>query len=363
MKSELKAQLPNSEKTSVSVVLKDFGAQHEWNDLRIAAAYASVAGLMHLLDILRASKKDSFSSRWLFGLDDYLTQPGVLRTCMSLPDSETRIASLHEQGIRFHPKLLMVSELNKSTLACVGSTNLTLGGIRDNCEAFAAFTTSRKKDAAALFKSFDDLWDVGEPATDDNVKLYEVEYSKRCRKGPRPKNRVKPCGSGVTSDRKKRASAILTTDSPVIDPALAKTCWIEVGNNTGKGHELEFKAEQALFFELSPSGSDGTKQFRTFVPSSGDATILPLRYQQNGMWRLQMNADVPEVAIGLRPRDSKTHRLLRSPFVAVFIRSTSSQTYFLRFIKETSGDYQELRQHSELTGTIGRTSARQYGWC
>lgn len=79
------------------------------------------------------------------------------------------------------------------------------------------------------------------------------------------------------------------------------------------------------------------------------------------MWRLQMNNEVPEVARGLRPRDKRTGKLGRSPYVAVFDRGDDRRTYFLRFIRDDSAEYSELRRRSVKSS--GRTSSRRYGWC
>jgi HKD family nuclease len=359
MKSLLQGQLPHRDESALSGILHTFSSQTQWDDVRVAVAYASVAGLLRFLDLLNADNGRTYTSRWLFGLDDYLTQPGVLRTCHSLPNSELRVARLHESGCRFHPKLLIVSQKQKVSLACVGSSNLTLGGLERNCEAFAALTANTKGDMSQLSATWDDIWEIGEVADDDLIDEYTAEYAQRA--PALPKN--EDASPGTTDGEQETEEEILDSDSAVLDPSLSTTCWIEVGKNTAKGYELEFKAEQALFFGLSPSGADGRKLYRTFVVSNGEDVKLPLRYQGNGMWRLQMNSQIPEVASGLRPRNRKTGKLDRSPYVAVFARSENRHTYFLRFIHESSDEYVALRTQSSLSGTSGRTRARRYGWC
>src|SRR5258708_1048134 len=107
MQTVLYGQIPNRDDTALSRVLKSFSAATPWDDVRVAVAYASVAGLLHFLEVLKARARGTFTSRWLFGLDDYLTHPGVLRTCRSLPSAELRTARLLSDGRRFHPKLLI----------------------------------------------------------------------------------------------------------------------------------------------------------------------------------------------------------------------------------------------------------------
>ena len=72
-----------------------------------------------------------------------------------------------------------------------------------------------------------------------------------------------------------------------------------------------------------------------------------------------MNNEVPEVAVGLRPDENG--RQGRSPFVAVF-RRLQRNLISLRFIRETSAEFNEIKNRSRRVGALGRTTARQYGW-
>lgn len=158
----------------------------------------------------------------------------------------------------------------------------------------------------------------------------------------------------------KKVPATLGTGSasPGIDPTVATQCWIEVGKNTALGHELEIKAEQALFFGLHHSG--GNKQAREFRLTDGSSIQLNFKYQGNAMWRLQMRNRIPEVRRGLRP--IVDGRLGRSPYVAVFERTRAKNSFKLRFIREKSVDYRRIKRNAEINGTVGHTTARQYGW-
>jgi hypothetical protein len=236
---------------------------------------------------------------------------------------------------------------------------LTLGGLSGNCEAFATLTADTREDIDQVSEVWEEIWDLGEVANDDVLDEYAHEYARRA--PSYPTNEDAPSSSD--EDDQALQGEILDSDSAALDPSLSNTCWIEVGKNTAKGYELEFKAEQALFFGLGPVGGVRRKLYRTFIVSNGESVELPLRYQGNGMWRLQMNSQIPEVAAGLRPRNRRTGKLDRSPYVAMFVRSESRHTYFLRFIHESSNDYSELRTLSARSGTSGRTRARRYGWC
>jgi hypothetical protein len=86
-----------------------------------------------------------------------------------------------------------------------------------------------------------------------------------------------------------------------------------------------------------------------------------MKFQKNHMWRLQMNNQVPEVAIGLRPLQ-EDGSLGRSPFAAVFERPAEQNLFDLRFVRLDSKMYKRILADSTKKGTIGKTSARRYGW-
>lgn len=161
--------------------------------------------------------------------------------------------------------------------------------------------------------------------------------------------------------RTEKQAEVLASDIAQLDPSLAKTCWIEGGYITAMGRELEFKAEQGLFFGLSSSGVDSPQTFN-FRLASGAEMPLRMKYQGNHMWRLQLNSKIPEVQRGLRPRQADGS-LGRSPYVAVFRKTSRRNTFELEFIKLESKGFKELLLQSTSTGTVGHTSARQYGWC
>ena len=153
---------------------------------------------------------------------------------------------------------------------------------------------------------------------------------------------------------------ILASDDAELDPAQATICWIECGYITAMGREIELKAEQGLFFGLNPAGEE--PRVFNFLVSSGVTTSLRLKFQANHMWRLQLNSEVPEVAAGLRPR-MPDGTLGRSSYVAVFERTDDGSVFRLRFIGLSSIEFAKLARKSRQLGTLGQTSARQYGWC
>ena len=172
---------------------------------------------------------------------------------------------------------------------------------------------------------------------------------------------VKPYANVDETKKVTRAKphTVLESDRAEISPDTARFCWIELGKNTAMGRELEFKAEQARYFGLSPRG--GAAELKSFLVSSGTSTKLRLKYQANNMWRLQFTRDVPEFVAGLRPtnRDGK---LGRSPYAAVFRRISGNDEFKLSFVRANSDKYLSIRSRSKSIGTLGRTTAREYGW-
>jgi hypothetical protein len=208
-------------------------------------------------------------------------------------------------------------------------------------------------DAKELQDSFANIWSIGQSPTPQLLKDYQKQFDRHFKQrrflqdpGPAPHD----------SDKPRRA---LESDSTLMSPENADVCWIEVGKATAQGRELEFKAEQIRFFGLPPEG--GPPAHRKFLVSNGEEVLLRLKYQiQNGMWRLQLNREVPEVLRGLRTL--KAGKLGRSPYVAVFSRIKNSKTIRLNFHLVRSKEFKSLKHRSLSLGTIGRTSARAYGW-
>jgi HKD family nuclease len=344
----------------------------ECDQVYIATAYATVGGVRKLLTMM-TERVESFESNWLLGLDDYITQPGALELCLALPSASLRVASFtRRHKIRFHPKIILLASSRHPQKASliIGSSNLTANGLSKNIEASMVVSSNSIEEATELRSYWQKYWELGNLLSTGEFENYARTYQEI-------KSRREEAGLGDqglepheesngndrptskrTSSKRERRRKVLEQDSAEIDPSLASTCWIEVGNITGKGVELEFTAEQALFFGLSPHG--GESEYKVFVLSDGSRAKLKLKYQENSMWRLQMNNSVPEVAAGLRPRSS-SGKLLRSPFVAVF-KKLPRGAYELQFIDDDSDSYFELCEVSKQHRTFGSTSARNYGW-
>ncbi len=318
-------------------------------------AYVTIAGIRDVLDLLKTPPDQT---RWVIGLDDAITQPGAIELCISFPQSRVRVASFEHEHRRFHPKILYLSDGPDSPLAfmMIGSSNLTKKALSDNVESVVVLHSETTQDKVELDNIWCTAWSLGRRLAAGELAEYRQKYSnsKKHRKHAFKERTKKPRRS-----RTRKVRLVLEDDNAEVDPSTASTCWIECGNVTAMGRELEFKAEQGLFFGLNPHG-EAPKYF-SYIVSDGSMIQMRMKYQGNHMWRLQMTKDVPEVANGLR-QVRPDGKLGRSPWVAVFNRTKRNDTYTLSFVRLHSKEYKQLRKRSTNTGTYGKTTAREYGW-
>lgn len=352
-------QTPFSDKNQrISPIIDGIVRERAWNQITGIYAYSTARGLLELLGPIE-SLSPLPSLRWLFGLDDCLTEPGAIKLALSV-GGVVRIASLVTMKRRFHPKVLHFAGSDRMCdVAIIGSANLTLSGLTTNAEAVSILRTESSNDVDCLRRVVSELFNLGHEPTPLELKKYRQAYkaarphhskvAQLTRRISRPSSKTGKATKGGNSE----------TVSPGLDPTIATRCWIEVGKNTAQGRELEIKSEQALFFDLHHSAGD--KQARKFALSDGSTASLNFKYQGNAMWRLQMRNDVPEVRRGLRPR-TKDGGLGRSPYVAVFERTKTKHLFTLTFVHEKSSDYRRIRRDAQMTGTTGRTTTRRFGW-
>jgi HKD family nuclease len=354
MKVEVLTQGPATSSTgSVQSLLASQIGNGQLDIARVATAYATVSGVRALLDAFE--EHGLTSSRWLLGLDDAVTQPGAIDLLMSLENAEVRVATCEDRGFRFHPKFFVFGkrENSKKLLAIIGSANLTASAFWGNAEAVAILESQSDGDRSMLNSAWSALWAQGHAPSQAELESYQDKYVKG-RVLRRAYKRI------AQKPEPEKQQQVLESDDAELDPSMANICWIECGNVTAMGRELEFKAEQGLFFGLSPWG--GKSKAIALKVSDGTVVELLMKYQGNHMWRLQMNNNVPEVKAGLRPIE-KNGKLGRSPYVAVFTRGAKGQPISLDFVDLNGREFAKLRKRTVETGTLGQTTAREYGWC
>lgn len=352
MNTSIHLQLPASQRPeTLDQQIAALSSSQRWEQMSVAMAYSSLAGVARLHEVVHAANS-AVASRWLLGLDDYITQPGAIDFCCSIKNTKVRLYSSRKPKTRFHPKVIFFDSPSngRTSSMIVGSANLTFAALNRNCEAVVLLTAQNRADRATMRTRFESLWRLGTEPTVSLLADYKSQFDKH------RKARAFVLDSEGENSAKK--GPVLHSDSALIDPNTAALCWIEVGKNTAMGKELEIKGEQARFFGLDPTGGDPA--FRDFLVSSGDIVRLRLKYQGNAMWRLQLRSSVPEVHVGLRPIVNGS--LGRSPYVAVFKRTATKDLFSIIFPRHDSKEFQIIRKDSENGGTIGSTSSREYGW-
>ena len=356
MISDLLVQTGQSvEEKRISARFKADGSAPGIKNIRVACAYATVAGVRAIMEHL--DHDACGRSTWIIGLDDLFTQPGALDLLLKTAGVTVRVPKKAVAG-RFHPKfyLLTPRTQTKQRIAYVGSANASVAAFNFNSEMAVRLSATAAADIAALEKAWDDIYAQSTPLSGPVLE----NYRKRFKNKPKP---PKPPTTGKGSDAGERTGGVLNSDDAALDPSNAKICWIECGSVTMQGRELELKGEQALFFGLPQQGGAAAEfEFRL---SNGQRETLRLKYQQNGMWRVQMTPAIPEVAKGLRPV-LPGGGLGRSTLTAVFKRTWKLTTFDLSFVENTSQVRKGLQKQARDLGTLGKTradaSGRFYGW-
>jgi hypothetical protein len=301
-----------------------------------AVAYASVSGLRSLLALIPAGA----ASDWLIGLDDCLSHPSVLEVLQDLRGARLRVAGEVTGGSRFHPKVFWFLN-RKSSLASmvVGSANLTYSGLHDNVESVVAMTAGKSSEVTQLERHWINVWQTGVEPTKNLLADYRKDFARAVKQ---------------RAQVPKVKGPVLARDQALLDPSRASVVWIEVGNITGfKQEQLEIKAEQALFFGLPIHG--GADSIVTVDTAYSGKVEIPVKYRGNAMWRFNLPDSIREVGEGLRPNGK------RSPFLAVFTRRPTGDLIF-EFVKIGSRRSKQLVRESARWGTLGHTTARDYGW-
>ena len=336
----------------VSAILKERVAVGGFDTMGVAVAFASVAGVTELLDSILVGRVPA-KSYWLFGLDNCITHPDAVARVMKLEGAQVRVAHGQRSVWIFHPKLFWFSDDESTSSLVMGSANLTAGGLGRNVETVAALAAVTDIESEALDEVWSAVWRLGRKITPKQLKDYRRDFD-LARKARRKAGLLENRGSAT----RKKKDPVLVSDDARVDPSLAKVCWIEVGNITGFNQDqLEIKREQLPFFSMPRHGGEN-KEF-TFCLKSGERVVVPLHFfEKNDMWRFLFPQSIPEVGAGLRAR--RSGKLLRSSYVAVFTRK--GKGIELRFIRLSSSEFKALRKATERAGTLGSTTAREYGW-
>ncbi len=339
MQHKLHHQLPTTQPAD-NLLAAIVANAASFDTLRVASAYATVEGVVNLynglITVTTLQKID-----WLIGLDDAFTYPGALESCQSKQGATLKVAKFAPK--RFHPKIYLLTASGDASRAVliVGSSNLTKSALTLNGEASAILTAQTSTEVDEFIRYWDNYWNIGTPLTPTALSKYKADYKQAEKK--RRAAGLSPPGIPVGGS---------VTDTTLIDPSLATVAWIEVGNITGGGTQLEIKGSMADFFSLPISGVSKQTYSKNFLSSNGKVLVLNFNFRVNEMWRLQLTNGVPEMPVRVgKPRSTK---------VAVFEKSNG--VIKLSFPDIISTRFKNIRKKSVANGFQGKTSAREYGW-
>lgn len=142
-------------------------------EIRLATAFAHYAGWYHMKTVI---EHGSASVRLLTGTEFFQTEPGLLKSWLSLAQSSgNRVDSrLAANDPFFHPKALIVNGSAGCAFAIVGSGNLSQGGLHNNVECsiyMEDYSTIRQ-----LIEWFDKQFDAGVKLNRDVIENYQRMY-------------------------------------------------------------------------------------------------------------------------------------------------------------------------------------------
>jgi HKD family nuclease len=322
------------------------------DELNAAAAYVTIEGVNALLEAL--GNCPLANSRWLVGLDDAISQPGAISRIRSLPNATVRVVAYGATGARFHTKMVHLKngKVATSAVLMVGSANLSRAALERNAEAAAFISSKTVGEATLLADTFESVWKLGHVPSQEELDAYAVRYNAA--------RTLRKKLEKILLEAPPSTNVVTSPDEAQLDPSLARTCWIECGRITLMGRELELKGIQARFFGLKPTG--GSTEVLALVGVDGSTHPTTFNFRGNSMWRVYFPSTIPEVKAGLRPIEADGSQG-RSPYVAVFQRTSTSGRFKLKFLHEQAAAYAALKARSARLGTLGDTGSRLFGWC
>lgn len=322
--------------------------------LDVAVAYATGAGLNALQAAVGGWPN---VTRWVVGLDDSITQPSAIDTLASLDNAQVRLASLANEGRRFHPKLycLWSSADPAICLAVIGSANMTLHGLNKNGEVGALLIAENLGEATMLKSAWEQMNALGRDLADWDLDDYRKTHA-RARKARRSLADV-----GIVPADPEADEELGEVPAFNGDPAQATVAWTEGASPSAGGRDLEFPRAMMPFFRLGKSPI--TKRFRM-----ANGQTFPLTFTMrtdNQMWRLMFNRDAIFAGTGretLRPVAGNTNR---SDLAIIFTRAAAGRDFDVNFAVIGSPQHTALLARTQAVGVLNRTrnpGARYFGY-
>lgn len=324
----------------------------------VAAAFVSIGGVEELLAIIRQCGEPE--CRLVAGTDNSITHPEALTLAK---DSGWRLRLGKPQTTRgiFHPKLMVAGrrfsragEVQEGTFLYVGSSNLTVGGLRSNVEC--GFVAGADGCVNSASRAFAAIWNASVPATAAELRHYAARFAERARRrkvSELSELEINDARTIVTRAQELRSMAPPTR--PAIQPAFAVAAWAGLQSFTGEYRfQLEFprQAGEVISRLIRNHSREGERVF-VFCPADESTREMQFRYYpDNGMFRLNIPNDVPGVDWA-RSRHDGLALVEQGPIGGAPLRLS---------ILPPGTEAGEVVGRSAALGTWGRTPTRSYGW-
>lgn len=322
----------------------------------VVVAFASIGGVQRLQGILRRCGEPE--CRLVAGIDREITHPEALYAARGY-NWGVRIGCA-DRGI-FHPKLVVAGRsfardgsVRGLCNVYVGSSNLTMGGLKSNVECgFAAEIDGGMPSAAEAFRT---LWSGSRPATKDALRRYAKRFAERARRR-RASELVDLEVGDIAPDlpKTKDLPSRRRFPPPAYPADLAVAAWAGLQSSTGDYRfQVEFpKIAGQVVNRIVRSSIQADGRLDVYCPD--DSTTRPMQYkfyENNGMFRLNIPNEVPGVSRARRKKDG----------IAIVERGRSGRAPPRLRILKPGPEESEVVGRSVALGTWDRTRTRAYGW-
>jgi len=163
----------------------------EWADTAyLGVAYASYRAFNLLKEQFNIFLRNNGKLRALFDIEEFITEKRLIEEFATIPgDSECKVfikSENYSQKIKssYHPKFYLFFD-DVSYRVIIGSSNFTLGGIRDNLECNLSIQGNKDDLFIEFCNFFDELWSLPYSINilnhGDLLEDYELVYSKNAK--------------------------------------------------------------------------------------------------------------------------------------------------------------------------------------
>ena len=334
MHTELLLQSPSNGNVMYAA-LSQLVTDAAYSRVRTAMAFASLGGVSLLLALL-AERSTPLSTSIVVGLDGYITEPRAIELLMAKFSGGIRCLESPEPETMFHAKTYCFDDERRcgQVAFLIGSSNLSSAGLIKNREAglLLRLDTNEVDSARGVWESWwQQTWTVASPATPALV----AEYATRFRRSSRP-----PAPDRKSGETEEQGQTAIGT---------ATELWLGVQVTGGASNQLELPREVVSFFQIDPTDQDSRRQIVLTNAGMTWNNSFMAYYVRNGMWRINLDTDIPEVAA----------RTLGDRFIRLR-RTAQPDTYEFRV--STANSIQALRTASIALGNVRTTPSREYGW-